>query len=173
LESKKKIKVKPALVRDSLAVFINCEVENPSFSSQTKEVMTSKVTCKLDESFLKKVVSKLSIIEKVLEQQNIKDTKDNSKTDGKKSSKITGIPKLDDAVYAGTAKSHECSLILTEGDSAKAMALSGLSQEQRKYYGVYPLRGKVLNVKDTSGKKVEQTEEIANLKKILGLESGK
>jgi DNA topoisomerase-2 len=173
LETKKKIKVKPALVRDSLAVFINCEVENPSFSSQTKEVMTTKVSCKLSEAFLKKVIAKLNVVTKVLEQQNIKDTKDNSKTDGKKSSKITGIPKLDDAVYAGTTKSHECSLILTEGDSAKAMALSGLSQEQRKYYGIYPLRGKVLNVKDTSGKKVEQTEEIANLKKILGLESGK
>jgi DNA topoisomerase-2 len=173
LESKKKIKVKPALVRDSLAVFIHCEVENPSFSSQTKEVMTTKVSCKLSEAFLKKVITKLNVVTKVLEQQNVKDTKENSKTDGKKSSKITGIPKLDDAVYAGTAKSHECSLILTEGDSAKAMALSGLSQDQRKYYGVYPLRGKVLNVKDTSGKKVEQTEEIANMKKILGLESGK
>lgn len=173
LESKKKIKVKPALVRDSLAIFINCEVENPSFSSQTKEVMTTKVSCKLEEAFLKKVISKLNVVTKVLEQQNVKDTKENAKTDGKKSSRITGIPKLDDAVYAGTAKSHECSLILTEGDSAKAMALSGLSQEQRKYYGVYPLRGKVLNVKDTSVKKVEQTEEIANLKKILGLESGK
>lgn len=173
LETKKKIKVKPALVRDSLAVFIHCFVENPSFSSQTKEVLTSKVSCKLDETFLKKIIAKLNIVTKVLEQQNIKDTKENSKTDGKKSSKITGIPKLDDAVYAGTAKSEECSLILTEGDSAKAMALSGLSQEQRKYYGVYPLRGKVLNVKDTSVKKVEQTEEIANLKKIMGLESGK
>ena len=173
LETKKKIKVKPSLVRDSLAVFIHCEVENPSFSSQTKEVMTTKVSCKLGDAFLKKVLTKLSIVEKVLEQQNIKDTKENAKTDGKKSSRITGIPKLDDAVYAGTSKSQECSLILTEGDSAKAMALSGLSQEQRKYYGVYPLRGKVLNVKDMSGKKVEQTEEIANMKKILGLESGK
>jgi DNA topoisomerase II len=173
LETKKKIKVKPSLVKDSLAVFINCLVENPSFSSQTKEVMTSKVSCKLDDAFLKKIVTRLNVVTKVLEQQAIKDTKENSKTDGKKSSKITGIPKLDDAVYAGTLKSHECSLILTEGDSAKAMALSGLSQEQRKYYGVYPLRGKVLNVKDTSVKKVEQTEEIANLKKILGLESGK
>jgi len=173
LESKKKIKVKPSLVKDSLAIFVNCEVENPSFSSQTKEVMTTKVSCKLGDAFLKKILTKLNVVTKILEQQTIKDTKDNSKTDGKKSSKITGIPKLDDAVYAGTAKSHECSLILTEGDSAKAMALSGLSQDQRKYFGIYPLRGKVLNVKDTSVKKVEQTEEIANLKKIMGLESGK
>jgi DNA topoisomerase-2 len=173
LETKKKIKVKPALIRESIAVFINCLVENPAFSSQTKEVMTTKTNFKLPEDFLKKVVSKLGIVDKVMAQQNIKDNKDNTKTDGKKQSKLTGIPKLDDAVYAGTAKSHECTLILTEGDSAKAMALSGLSQEQRKYYGVFPLKGKVLNVKDTSVRKVEQTEEIANLKKIVGLESGK
>lgn len=173
LETKRKLKVKPALVRDSLAVFIHCFVENPSFSSQTKEVMTSKVSCKLSEAFLKKVVTKLNIVNKVVESQDAKDAKEMKKTDGKKQSKITGIPKLDDAVYAGTAKSHECTLILTEGDSAKAMALSGLSQEQRKYFGVFPLKGKLLNVKDTSAKKVETTEEIANLKKIIGLESGK
>jgi DNA topoisomerase-2 len=173
IETKKKIKVKPALVRDSLAVFIYCFVENPSFSSQTKEVMTSKVSCKLPEDFLKKLVSKLGILTKVLEAQNIKDSKEEKKTDGKKSSKITGIPKLDDAAMAGTSKSSECTLILTEGDSAKAMALSGLSQDQRRFYGVFPLRGKLLNVKDTSSRRVEQTEEIANMKKILGLESGK
>ena len=173
LETKKKIKVKPALVRDSLAVFIHCSVENPSFSSQTKEVLTSKVSCKLNDAFLKKVITKLSIVDKVLEAQDAKDAKDMKKTDGKKQSKLTGLPKLDDAVYAGTAKSHECVLILTEGDSAKAMAISGLSQEQRKYYGVFPLKGKLLNVKDISAKKVEATEEIANLKKIIGLESGK
>ena len=173
IETKKKIKVKPALVRDSLAVFIYCFVENPSFSSQTKEVLTSKVSCKLSDDFMKKAVSKLGIMEKVLAAQNIKDSKDEKKTDGKKQCKITGIPKLDDAVFAGTNKSHECTLILTEGDSAKAMALSGLSQDQRKFYGVFPLRGKLLNVKDISGRKVEQTEEIANMKKILGLESGK
>jgi DNA topoisomerase-2 len=173
LETKKKIKVRPSLIKDSLAVFIHCFVENPSFSSQTKEVMTTKTSCKLGDDVMKKIISKLNVIEKVLESQNKKDNKENTKTDGKKQSRITGIPKLDDAVYAGTMKSHECTLILTEGDSAKAMALSGLSQDQRKYYGVFPLRGKLLNVKDTSVRKVEQTEEIANLKKILGLESGK
>jgi len=173
LETKKKIKVKPSMIRDSIAVFIHCFVENPSFSSQTKEVMTSKVSCKLPEDFLKKCVQKLEAVNRALEQQNLKDIKDCAKTDGRKQSKITGIPKLDDAVMAGTSKSQDCILILTEGDSAKAMALSGLSQEQRKTYGVFPLKGKLLNVKDISQKKVEQTEEIVNLKKIIGLESGK
>ena len=178
LDTKKKTKVKPALVRDHLGVFISCLIENPSFTSQTKETLTTKSSAfgsspKLSEDTLKKIISKLGVVEKILEAQSARDAKDNTKTDGKKQSRITGIPKLDDAVYAGTKDSAKCTLILTEGDSAKAMALSGLSQEQRKYYGVYPLKGKVLNVKDKSDSKVEQTQEIAELKKIIGLQSGK
>lgn len=178
LESKKKTKVKPSLVKEHLAVFIVSLIENPSFTSQTKETLTTKASAfgsspKLSDESLKKIVTKLGIVEALLEAQAVKDSKDNTKTDGKKQSRITGIPKLDDAVYAGTNKSKECTLILTEGDSAKAMALSGLSQEQRKYFGVFPLKGKVLNVKDTSDSKVEQTKEIADLKKIIGLQSGK
>ena len=178
LETKKKIKIKPGLVRDNLAVFVVSSIENPSFTSQTKETLTTKSSAfgssyKLSEDTLKKVISKLSVVTKIMETQSLRDAKDNSKTDGKKQSRITGIPKLDDAVNAGTNKSAQCTLILTEGDSAKAMALSGLSQEQRKNFGVYPLKGKILNVKDTSDSKVEQTKEIAELKKIMGLISGK
>ena len=178
LETKKKIKVKPGLVRDNLAVFATAMIENPSFTSQTKESLTTKQSAfgsspKLSDDTLKKIVSKLNLVSTIVEAQSAKDAKDNSKTDGKKQSRITGIPKLDDAVLAGTKDSAKCTLILTEGDSAKAMALSGLSQEQRKTFGVYPLKGKVLNVKDTSDSKVEQTKEIAELKKIIGLTSGK
>jgi len=178
LETKKKVKVKPSLVRDHLAIFIVSMIENPSFTSQTKETLTTKMSAfgsspKMSEDALKKIISKLAIVPKILEAQSAKDAKDNSKTDGKKQSRITGIPKLDDAVMAGTKDSAKCTLILTEGDSAKAMALSGLSQDQRKLFGVYPLKGKVLNVKDTSDAKVEQTKEIAELKKIIGLTSGK
>ena len=178
LETKKKIKVKPGLVRDNLAVFVTSMIENPSFTSQTKESLTTKQSAfgsspKLSDDSLKKIVTKLNLVSTIVEAQSAKDAKDNSKTDGKKQSRITGIPKLDDAVQAGTKDSAKCTLILTEGDSAKAMALSGLSQEQRKTFGVYPLKGKVLNVKDTSDSKVEQTKEIAELKKIIGLTSGK
>lgn len=178
LENKKKTKVKHGLVKDHLAVFIVSFIENPSFTSQTKETLTTKSSAfgsspRLSDETLKKIVTKLNIVETILAAQSIKDSKENSKTDGKKQNRITGIPKLDDAVYAGTNKSKDCTLILTEGDSAKAMALSGLSQEQRKSFGVFPLKGKLLNVKDTSDAKVEQTKEIADLKKILGLQSGK
>jgi DNA topoisomerase-2 len=94
LETKKKTKVKPSLVRDHLAVFIVSLIENPSFTSQTKETLTTKASAfgsspKLSEDTLKKIVSKLGIVEALLEAQSIKDSKDNTKTDGKKQSRIT------------------------------------------------------------------------------------
>jgi DNA topoisomerase-2 len=52
----------------------------------------------------------------------------------------TGIPKLDDANDAGGFNSERCTLILTEGDSAKTLAISGLSVVGRDHFGVFPLR---------------------------------
>ena len=178
LEMKKKLKVKPSLVKENIAVWVTAAIENPAFSSQTKEALTTKSTafgstCKLPEEFFKKLRSKLELVDKLVVAQKEKDEKENKKSDGRKSSKIYGIPKLDDAALAGTARSAECTLILTEGDSAKAMALSGLTKAQRQTFGVFPLRGKIMNVKDTSGSKIELAKEIAELKKIVGLESGK
>ena len=112
------------------------------------------------------------IIEMALSANDITEQKKLSKTDGKKVSKII-IPKLDDANLAGTKDSHKCTLILTEGDSAKTTAIAGLSVIGRDYYGVFPLRGKIMNVKDISLQKISENAEITNLKKILGLEQNK
>lgn len=65
-----------------------------------------------------------------------------------------GIPKLDDANDAGGRNSGQCTLILTEGDSAKALAISGLSVVGRDQFGVFPLRGKLLNVREASSTQV-------------------
>ena len=103
----------------------------------------------------------------------IKDTKSNKKTDGSKTKSIRGIPKLIDANFAGTSKSNQCILILCEGDSAKAGVVSGLSKQDRNIFGVYPMRGKLLNVRDETTKKIGDNKEITEIKQILGLESGK
>jgi hypothetical protein len=92
---------------------------------------------------------------------------------GAKKVKLTGIAKLDDANNAGTAKSVDCTLIITEGDSAKALAIAGLSVIGRNAFGVFPLRGKPRNVRDATVKQVTENEEFSNLKKILGLQHGK
>lgn len=81
-------------------------------------------------------------------------------TGGKKKCRLLGITKLEDANLAGTAKGHECTLILTEGDSAKALAMSGLQIVGRDRYGVFPLKGKLMNVRDTSISVILKNEEL-------------
>lgn len=86
---------------------------------------------------------------------------------------ITGLVKLEDANNAGTKNGSKCTLILTEGDSAKALAVSGLSVVGRDNYGVFPLRGKLLNVREATGKALLENAEIQAIKQILGLQQGK
>ena len=80
---------------------------------------------------------------------------------------------MSDANNAGTKKATECTLILTEGDSAKSLAVAGLSVIGRDNYGVFPLRGKLLNVRDAKHDQIMKNEEIQNIKKILGLQHNK
>lgn len=65
---------------------------------------------------------------------------------------MLGIPKLEDAHYAGTKRADECTIILTEGDSAKSLALAGIEVVGRDKFGVFPLRGKFLNVREAPNK---------------------
>lgn len=79
---------------------------------------------------------------------------------GKKKAKLMGIPKLEDANQAGTREGHKCTIILTEGDSAKSLALAGIEVIGRDYYGCFPLKGKLLNVRDATAKQIGENAEI-------------
>ncbi len=168
--------VKPAQIKNYLNVFVNCLIENPAFSSQTKEFFNTKKSkfgskCDLTSAFLKKV-EKSGITEKILAFAKFKEKEKFGKKGGKKIVKLTGIIKLDDANFAGSAKSKDCTLILTEGDSAKSLAMSGISVVGRDYYGVFPLKGKPLNVRDATNAQVLKNEEIKNVIDIMGLKFG-
>ena len=175
IERKHKKKVKGAYIKNQLMVFINATVINPIFDGQTKETLkTNKSNFGHSLTIPKEFILKLfktEITERILRQTAYKDNKDLGKTDGKKKSRIN-VPKLCDANWAGTKKSKECTLILTEGDSAKTMAIAGLSVVGRDQYGVFPLKGKILNVRDASINDISNNKEICYIKKILGLQSG-
>ena len=174
--AKKKKAVKSQHIKDNLFVFVKALIVNPSFDSQSKETLTTPVAkfgskCDLSDKFFDKLY-KSGIVDKALSITEFYDKKKLVKTDGKKISRII-VPKLDDANFAGTKQSSECTLILTEGDSAKTMAIAGLSVIGRDKYGVFPLRGKILNVKDATLQKISDNNEITAIKKILGLEQNK
>ena len=175
-KKEKDIKITPTQLKENLVFFINSIIVNPAFSSQTKDTLTTKADkfgSKYDPSpaFLKKL-SKCGIVEQMIELAKFKENSSLKKTDGKKQVKISGIPKLDDANKAGTKESYKCTLILTEGDSAKATAMAGLGVVGRDYFGVFPLKGKMLNVREASPAQLLANDEIKNLKLILGLKQG-
>jgi DNA topoisomerase-2 len=174
---KKKVTVKPAVIKEQLFVFVNCVIENPSFDSQTKDYLNTSVskfgsTYEVSSGLIDKL-AKMGIMNTSCALSEIKDKKNAKKTDGNKNKNIRGIPKLVDANYAGTPKSNQTMLILCEGDSAKAGILSGLSNEDRNVIGVYPMRGKLFNVRGETQKRINESKEINEIKKIMGLESSK
>ena len=169
--------IKPSHIRDNLIVFIKSTVVNPAFDSQTKDFLTTPIAkfgskFNLSKQFYNKLYA-TKLTENIIELSNLYLNKSLKKTDGKKKNQLRGIPKLDDAIWAGTNKSSDCTLILTEGDSAKSMAIAGLSVVGRERYGVFPLKGKLLNVLDINDNKIVNNEEISNLKKIIGLETSR
>ena len=153
-------------------------IENPAFDSQTKENLTLKVSsfgskCGPMDSFVKEIIKHTPIVDKIVSFSRAKQSAQLKKTDGSKTSRISGIPKLEDANMAGTKRSSECTLILTEGDSAKTLAVAGLGVVGRDLYGVFPLRGKLLNVREANHKQIMENAEISAIKKIIGLQHGK
>ena len=177
IKTKKKVDVKASTIKEQLMLFVRCDIENPSFDSQTKDYMNTPsssfgTTCDISEKFVEKV-AKMGVMDNACALTEVKDNKDAKKTDGAKTKSVRGIPKLIDANYAGTDKSNECTIIFCEGDSAKAGIVSGLSKEDRNIIGVYPMRGKLFNVRGESQKRILENKEIAEIKQILGIETGK
>tara|TARA_B110000285_G_scaffold112144_1_gene127297 strand:+ start:610 stop:3987 length:3378 start_codon:yes stop_codon:yes gene_type:complete len=177
IEKKKKVVVSANIIKEQLIIFVRCNIENPSFDSQTKDYMNTPVSkfgssCSVSNKFIEKL-AKLGIVERACALSEIKENKQAKKNDGTKSKNIKGIPKLIDANWAGTEKSNMCTIIFCEGDSAKAGIVSGLSSTDRNIIGVYPMKGKLLNVRGETNKKVMDNKEIIEIKKILGLESNK
>jgi DNA topoisomerase-2 len=166
-------KLKPAQIRNHIFVFLNSQIVNPAFTSQTKEQLTTKPTqfgskFVVSDEFIKKVVSKTDIITNILSFAQQKADQILKKSDGNKRSRMDN-PKLTDANRAGTKDGWQCTLILTEGDSAKGLAMTGRSVVGPDFFGVFPLRGKLLNVRDASVEQVSKNVEIQNIKNILGL----
>ena len=177
IQTKKKIDVKPNTIKEQIMLFLRCDIENPAFESQTKDYMSTPSskfgsTCTLSDKFVEKV-AKMGVMELACKLTEVKQHKDVKKSDGAKVKSIRGIPKLVDANKAGTDESYKCTIIFCEGDSAKAGIISGLEKEDRDYIGVYPMKGKLFNVRGESIARIGDNKEIIEIKQILGLETDK
>ena len=175
----KGVNVKQAMIKNHLFLFLNCRIPNPMFETQSKENLTSKMSSELvkdveiSEAFIKKL-STSEIKNDIVNFATLKEFQEAKKSTQNGQKAKVKIAKLDDANKAGKiGESMKCGIILTEGDSAKSSAKAGLSVVGNDYYGIYPLKGKPLNVRDISLSKMRENDEIKAIIDILGLEIGK
>jgi DNA topoisomerase-2 len=170
------VKLKPTQIKNHIFLFVNCHIENPAFTSQTKEQLTTKSSQfgskpTLSDKFLKQI-EKTEVIQNIMHFAQQKADQILKKTDGNKRSRMSNA-KLTDANKAGTKDGHLCTLILTEGDSASLLALAGRAVVNPDLFGVFPLRGKMLNVRDASIDQISKNSEVQNIKKFVGLQHKK
>ena len=176
IEKKKKITVNQSTIKEQLILFLRCDIENPSFDSQTKDYMNTPSSkfgssCVVSDNFIEKV-AKMGVMDMACQLTETKEAgKTKKKMDGSKTRAVRGIANFVDANYAGTDKSKQCVLILAEGLSAMSGIVSGLDTDDRNTIGIYPLKGKVLNVRGAS-RDLTDNRELADLIKILGLRIG-
>ena len=171
----KKSNLRTHQILQHLRLFISCMVINPTFNSQMKDqctlphgrfkplgITSEQLKKKLNTKELKQLVENLS---------HKKNAKEMKRLDGVKRCRLN-IVNLTDALKAGTSQSKKCSIIFTEGLSALNLALTGLTVIGNKYYGCFPLRGKILNGYRASHKAWANNKIIQHVVQIFGLKHG-
>ncbi len=169
-------KVKCATLRDVKPFFsfvITTTVVNPTFESQEKNTLETP-TISADPITPTQVtkILKWSIGAAIKDGVVEKEKKKVVKTIAAKQPSIDGYDK---ANFAGGPKSSECTLIVCEGLSAKTFAVAGIKhgmygKSGRDYFGVFPLRGKLLNTRNATPTTISKNTVLTNLMKILGLD---
>lgn len=171
LSLRMKTQVRSAQLRTMLTIVINTVVPNSKYTGQTKtKLAVNKADLGYDyqpcsPAFLRNLEA---CCRPVLERESqIKDERSAQRAVGGSKVQVSAIPKYERATCLGSKRS--CVLYVTEGDSAKALAVAGFAVIGRKYNGVFPLQGKPLNVRGKTAKMVLENKEIKHLIQILGL----
>ncbi|KNH07359.1 DNA gyrase/topoisomerase IV A subunit family protein [Perkinsela sp. CCAP 1560/4] len=166
--------IKKGIISSHISLFINCRVNNPIFDSQTKKYLKSDPREygstphleKLCEEFMTKTCILSYIDEYAPALQETRIAVKHLRGGGPRH--LQGIEGFSDAYEAATGGS-ECTLMLTEGMSAKAFAEVGRSILGRNKYGVYALRGKLMNIRGQHPDLILNNQTCQNIIRILGL----
>jgi len=170
--SSKTVTVSLRDVKQHLNLLVIANIPNPEFDGQEKnELKAPTVTTKaVTPAHITKILG-WGIKDLLTSRIQERDAKQLSKT-------ITTTVTVDGysrANKAGGPLSKDCTLIVCEGLSAKTFAMEGVKvgmdgKKGRDWFGVFPLRGKILNTRNATIKGVTKNQCITNLIKIIGLD---
>ena len=179
IKKKHKLEVTPGQIKSHLQlVSVIRGMKNMKFDSQTKERITnprgevsgyfeSVKFDKLAASILKNDALIMPIIQAQLAKQMAADAR--AATMAEKAVAAKTVAKH---IPATGRYSNEKTLFIAEGDSAIGPFVSARTEELKKIYGGYPLRGKIPNVTGMKTSKILETKELGELINILGLKIG-
>lgn len=176
ITKKYKTDILPGQIKNHIFLFVNSTIIRPSFSSQTKEKLISDIknfgtSIELNEKFLSQIY-KSEITNSITDWLDKKKMADDSKAEREANKTIAKVKveKLVDCRWAGTLKKSKTSLSITEGDSAAA----GFRKfRDPNTQALFPIRGKILNVRVSSKDKVRANEELKGIMAAMGLQFGK
>ena len=168
LEKFKKYELSIKDIKPHVTMMLSCKLDKPTFKTQSKEYLTAPKPDVGDLDLSE--VGKWDLIAKIQSIISQKVGKVVSQNDGKKTG-IVNVKKLKDADLAGSRRSEECILHITEGNSASTVAIKGIGN-RRNLCGSYPVRGKMLNTSKCEDTQYMGNVEINDIKKLLGLKEG-
>ena len=173
LLKKHKIDVKPSEIKNHMMVFLDSEIINPLFSSQTKEKLITEnkdfgTEYIISDKFIQQII-KSEIVSSILDWYAKKKEAEENKELRKLNNSLSKnkISKLIDA--KSPINREKCELFIIEGDSA---ATSIKKFRNPMTQGAYPLRGKFINVYDVPSSKLIQDEQVLGIMGALGLKLG-
>jgi DNA topoisomerase-2 len=162
-------------MKNHFTIFVNSTLDKPCFTSQEKTKLVSPEPAKFDiPPRIFTNIMKWPVIEDIRDTMKKKELGTLKKVEKKRGfKKIEG---LDPANNAGTKKSKDCGLILCEGLSAKTYAVMGIEvgafgKKGRDWWGILPLRGKVLNTRNASVQTLSKNKEIVDLIQTLNIKA--
>jgi topoisomerase-4 subunit B len=169
------IKITPEDVWDRCSYILSVKLEDPQFSGQTKERLSSRECVSFISGVIKDAFSlwlnqNPALGEKIAElaifsaQKRLKSGK---KVVRKKITSGPALPgKLADCSGQDISRSE---LFLVEGDSAGGSAKQA---REREFQAIMPLRGKILNTWEVASSQVMASQEVHDIAVALGIEPG-
>ena len=162
-------------VKQFFRLFVSATVIRPEFDGQDKNKLESPIVEAAVKATHVNAIMKWSVIESIEDIIRSKEMLVLKKSEkGRKMVKIDGF---DPANNAGGKHSNECTLIVCEGLSAKTYAVAGIEQgvygkSGRDWYGILPLTGKILNVRNAAPTAIAGNKVVTNLVQALGVRHG-
>jgi DNA topoisomerase II len=168
--------VRVDMIKKHVSILLRVTVPNPEFESQIKRKLEKPKPKVLPADMknmdsIQKAVMKWQTVEELKKALNMKVDKKDHKV------RFEKIKKVHDAIQANSSNPAErakCTLILTEGETGCTLAKMALKYLPggNNYNGVYPLRGKTMNVDRHKDTAVDNNKELSDIMRILNAEKG-